>query len=127
MLDITVQEVMTFIITLGSLFGAIGVIIKAIGKPMGEIKGQIEELNKTVEGLNDKVEQLDKGMKVIKSSFEEKLDKLEARQHKQSEDMHMSLIVYQYLLECNTDTSEHGQSIKEQFNSYLLQEATSSK
>lgn len=125
MSDITVQEVMTFIITLGSLLGAVGVIMKVVSKPMTEIKKQIEDLNKTVGSLSDKVEHLDQGMITLKKSFEEKLDKLEDRQHKQSEDMHMSLIVYQYLLECNTDTSEHGRKIREQFNEYVLQAASS--
>ena len=42
--DIRIDEVITFVITLATLIGSIGVIIKAATRPMNKIQSQLDDL-----------------------------------------------------------------------------------
>lgn len=114
--DIRIDEVITFVITLATLIGSIGVIIKAATRPMSKIQSKLDDLQNKVEKLDDRVSEL-------KDDVNGRLASIEKKQHKQARDMHMSIVISKYLLDCSTDTSVKGIEIKDEFNSYLLEQA----
>ena len=116
MSNITLEEFTAFLVMIGSVIGAIGVIVKTIYKPVNKIESQLEKLDERVEKLDTKVDNL-------QEQFESRFNSLDEKQIKQARDMRMSLVINKYLLDMSTDTSEHGQKVRDEFNDYLLDHA----
>lgn len=114
--NITVNDIVVFLVSVGSLISAVGIILKTISRPINDIKEDIKELRISLTKLDNKVTKL-------QDDFDERFNKLEKRQHKQQQDLHMNIIISKYLLDCSTDTSDKNSQIKDTFNDYLLNQA----
>ena len=112
---ITVEQLIQFVILVGSFVSAFGIIMREAKKPIKSINDKIEQIENKMDTLSEKVSSLENSMYT-------KLDGLEHKTEKISRDLKMTMMISKYLLEVSPDSS--GEDIKCKFNNYIFDEAT---